>query len=108
MQQEVNKEIEEEKDVDRTKSRPKGRPRKADDGTGKTSKTKTEKKEKKKKEFRLASKSFFLAYPQCDVPLSFVHRIFTTRPDILKYSITDYAFASELHEDGNPHIHVRI
>ena len=65
---------------------------------------------KKKKAFRLRSTKFFLTYPQLpnlpnlqEIALSSFESIFKMRRKDFKYLIS-----TELHEDGNPHLHVYL
>lgn len=53
--------------------------------------------------FRISSKAFFITYPQCPIlPKSIVEFCAT------KGSITYAIGVQELHEDGNPHLHVLV
>lgn len=74
----------------------------------KESSKKGNKKGKKAKDFRLASKTVLLTYPQCPIPLDLMFEKITTKELFTKYGILNYAIVLEMHEDGNPHIHALI
>jgi len=58
--------------------------------------------------FRLASKTFFLTFPQCDFPLeSFVQKVkdfFQEKNRIIQKAVA----SQEKHQDGHPHLHLFI
>lgn len=54
--------------------------------------------------YRLACKHLFLTYPQC--PLSKEEGLELLRPILLPFDPSYVCIASELHEDGNSHLHV--
>ena len=55
------------------------------------------------KKFRLCSKSLFLTYPKIDISVIEVKE--QLEKILIRYKISEYAIAKELHKDGTPHIH---
>ena len=58
------------------------------------------------KKFRLCSKSLFLTYPKIDISVIEVKE--QLEKILIRYKISEYAIAKELHKDGTPHIHAWI
>jgi hypothetical protein len=58
------------------------------------------------KKFRLCSKSLFLTYPKTNISVIEVKE--QLEKILIKYKVSEYAIAKELHQDGTPHIHVWI
>ena len=68
---------------------------------------KTNKIKKEKKNFLLQTKEIFLTYSQSGkLELEFV--INTLSQKLNAWTIKDFLLSKELHEDGNPHIHVYL
>jgi len=59
------------------------------------------------KEFRIRSKELFLTYPQSG-GLELQDLINKLDNVLNTYTLKDYILSKELHEDGNPHIHVYL
>jgi len=59
-----------------------------------------------KKIFRMASKSFFLTYPQC--PITKEEALAMLKAKLAPKPIRGIVVAAELHEDGSPHLHAYI
>jgi len=55
--------------------------------------------------FRINAKNYFLTYPQCDYePKDIIEYIRGLEGDRIKWMVA----AQEMHQDGNPHLHVQI
>jgi len=55
--------------------------------------------------FRLSGKNYFITFPQCDVSLADMRdHLLDLEGDRINWMV----LARELHQDGNPHLHIQI